>query len=114
MKIFEHYAELRREHTEYQDTVQRLSAEFVTPCFDDWKRFCAVLREIASGRPLSGVEAQKRAQAVLDECGYTWPRAPIAAAAKPHSDAAPSGRFGTAITRSCELTTDAPRGGVSD
>jgi hypothetical protein len=45
-------------------------------CFNDWKRFCFVLREIASGdngRPLSGLEAQKRAQAVLGECGYTWP-----------------------------------------
>jgi len=45
-------------------------------CFNDWKRFCFVLREIASGengRPLSGLEAQKRAQAVLTECGYTWP-----------------------------------------
>jgi len=39
-------------------------------------RFCFVLREIASGdngRPLSGTEAQQRAQAVLTECGYTWP-----------------------------------------
>jgi hypothetical protein len=45
-------------------------------CFSDWKRFCFVLREIASGdngRPLSGTEAQQRAQAVLTECGYTWP-----------------------------------------
>jgi len=45
-------------------------------CFNDWKRFCFALREIASGdngRPLSGLEAQKRAQAVLTECGYTWP-----------------------------------------
>ena len=45
-------------------------------CFNDWKRFCFVLREIASGengRPLPGVEAQMRAQGVLDECGYTWP-----------------------------------------
>jgi hypothetical protein len=45
-------------------------------CFNDWKRFCFVLREIASGekgRPLPGVEAQMRAQAVLVECGYTWP-----------------------------------------
>jgi hypothetical protein len=45
-------------------------------CFNDWKRFCFVLREIASGdngRPLSGLEAQRRAQAVLTECGYTWP-----------------------------------------
>ena len=44
--------------------------------FEDWKSFCVVLREIASGdngRPISGVEAQKRAQAVLVECGYTWP-----------------------------------------
>jgi hypothetical protein len=45
-------------------------------CFNDWKRFCFVLREIASGedgRPLPSHEAQKRAQAVLVECGYTWP-----------------------------------------
>jgi hypothetical protein len=45
-------------------------------CFNDWKRFCFVLREIArgdNGRPLSGLEAQQRAQAVLTECGYTWP-----------------------------------------
>ena len=44
-------------------------------CFNDWKRFCFVLREIASGkngRPLSGLEAQKRARAVLNECGYAW------------------------------------------
>jgi hypothetical protein len=46
------------------------------PCFNDWKRFCFVLREIASGengRPLSGLEAQTRAQTVLSECGYAWP-----------------------------------------
>jgi hypothetical protein len=45
-------------------------------CFNDWKRFCFVLREIArgdDGRPLSGLEAQQRAQAVLTECGYKWP-----------------------------------------
>ncbi len=45
-------------------------------CFNDWKRFCFVLRKIASGNngcTLSGLEAQKRAQAVLTECGYTWP-----------------------------------------
>ena len=45
--------------------------------FGDWKRFCFALREIASGddkgRPLSGHEAQKRAQAVLVERGYSWP-----------------------------------------
>ena len=43
-----------------------------TSFFDDWKRFCFVLREIASGengRPLSSLEAQKRAQAVLTERG---------------------------------------------
>jgi hypothetical protein len=48
----------------------------VDACFNDWKRFCFVLREIASGengRSLSGLEAQKRAQAVLTECGYAWP-----------------------------------------
>jgi hypothetical protein len=46
----------------------------MTASFNDWKRLCFVLREIASGgngRPLSGLEAQKQAQAVLTECGYT-------------------------------------------
>jgi hypothetical protein len=50
-------------------------AQVVTSLFDDWKRFCFVLREIASGedgRPLPSLEAQKRAQAVLSECGYTY------------------------------------------
>jgi hypothetical protein len=59
-----------------QGTKPRLSH---IPCFDDGKRFCFVLREIASGengRPLPSFEAQKRAQAVLTECGYTWPGAP--------------------------------------
>jgi hypothetical protein len=45
-------------------------------CFNDWKRFCFVLREIArgdNGRPLSGLEAQQLAQVALTECGYTWP-----------------------------------------
>jgi hypothetical protein len=50
----------------------------MTPCFDDWKRFCFVLREIArggdDGRPLPNFEAQRRAQAVLTECGYAWRR----------------------------------------
>jgi hypothetical protein len=44
-------------------------------CFNDLKRFCFVLREIASGRDdrrLSGFEAQTRAREVLSECGYTW------------------------------------------
>jgi hypothetical protein len=49
----------------------------VTPCFEDWKRFCFVLREIArgggsDGRPLPGFEAQRRAQAILTERGYAW------------------------------------------
>jgi hypothetical protein len=45
-------------------------------CFNDWKRFCFVLREIASGedgRPLTSFEAQKRAREVLTDCGYSWP-----------------------------------------
>jgi hypothetical protein len=49
--------------------------------FGDWRRFCFVLREIASGvngYPLSGLEAQKRAQTVLSECGYAWPRQTVA------------------------------------
>jgi hypothetical protein len=53
----------------------------VTSLFDDLKRFCFVLREIASGEnghPLSSLEAQKRAQAVLSECGYTWPGRTVA------------------------------------
>jgi hypothetical protein len=44
-------------------------------CFNDWKRFCFVLREIANGkggRPFSGFEAQSRAREVLSECGYSW------------------------------------------
>jgi len=48
--------------------------------FNDWKRFCFVLREIASGvrgRALSGLEAQKRAQEVLNECGYSWQGRPV-------------------------------------
>ena len=48
--------------------------------FNDWKRFCFVLREIASGvrgRALSGLEAQKRAQGVLNECGYSWQGGPV-------------------------------------
>jgi hypothetical protein len=52
------------------------AALVVIACFDDWKRFCFVLREIASGengRPLSGIDAQRRAQAVLVERGYSWP-----------------------------------------
>jgi hypothetical protein len=48
----------------------------LTPCFEDWKRFCFVLREIAGaggdGRPLPGFEAQRRAQAILTERGYAW------------------------------------------
>jgi hypothetical protein len=47
----------------------------MTTYFDDWKRFCLVLREIAvgtNGQPLSGIEAQTRAQAVLAEAGYRW------------------------------------------
>ena len=57
------------------------AVQIVTPCFDDWKRFCRVLREIASGengRPLPSFQAQKRAQAVLIECGYTWPGQTVA------------------------------------
>jgi hypothetical protein len=53
----------------------------MTPCFNDWKRFCFVLREIASGEngiPLTALEAQRRARAVLVECGYTWPGRAVA------------------------------------
>jgi hypothetical protein len=48
----------------------------VNSFFDDWKRFCFVFSEIASGdnrRPLSALEARKRAKEVLIECGYPWP-----------------------------------------
>src|SRR5262249_9481634 len=48
----------------------------MTACFNDWKRFCFALREIASGKngcPLPSFEAQWRAQTVLSECFYTWP-----------------------------------------
>ena len=47
----------------------------VNACFDDWRRFCFVLREIANGTnglPMSGDEAQRRARAILTECGYKW------------------------------------------
>jgi hypothetical protein len=65
------------------------AAHVVTSLFDDWKGFCFVLREIASGengRPLPSLEAQKRAQTVLIECGYTWPRQTMVAEpiASPH------------------------------
>ena len=56
--------------------IDMASKPIADACFNDWKRFCFVLREIATGengRPISGLEAQKRAQAVLTECGYTWP-----------------------------------------
>jgi hypothetical protein len=78
-------------------------------CFNDWKRFCFVLREIASGdncRPLSGLEAQKRAQAVLTECGYTWPGraqvhepvvAPTAAPESPNAQATVQSSAGTKL-----------------
>jgi hypothetical protein len=77
-------------------------------CFNDWKRFCFVLREIASGEngcPLSAVEAQKRAQAVLAECGYAWPgqiqvRRPVAAPVK---------SVGKAPSRSARRNDPAPR-----
>jgi hypothetical protein len=39
-------------------------------CFNDWKRFCFVLREIASGEKggsLSGAEAQRRARNGVDQ-----------------------------------------------
>jgi hypothetical protein len=48
----------------------------VTPCFEDWKRFCFVLRQIArgggDGHPLPGFEAQRQAQAILTKRGYAW------------------------------------------
>ena len=61
----------------------------MTPYFDDWKRFCRALREIAagaSGQPLSGVEAQKRAREVLAEAGYRWlPGGELGAIPEPRS-----------------------------
>jgi hypothetical protein len=78
-------------------------------CFSDWKRFCFVLREIATGdngRPVSGLEAQQRAQAVLTECGYTWPGraqayepvvAPTAARESPNTQAPVQSSAGTKL-----------------
>jgi hypothetical protein len=46
------------------------------PYFNDWKHFCLMLREIASGEegyPLSGNEAQQRAREALSSAGYRWP-----------------------------------------
>jgi hypothetical protein len=43
--------------------------------FNDWKHFCFALREIAAGangKALSGLAAQKHAQAVLSGRGYRW------------------------------------------
>ena len=60
----------------------------MTPCFNDWKRFCAALREIASGedgRPLTSLDAQKRAQEVLTDCGYSWSGNVTATAVRPTS-----------------------------
>jgi hypothetical protein len=82
-------------------------------CFNDWKRFCFVLREIASGEkgsPLSGVEAQKRAQATLSECGYTWPSSdrtcePIVAPAAVSKALAPVG------AKRCAVKTKLKSGG---
>jgi hypothetical protein len=59
-----------------KDRASRADKPVSDACFNDWKRFCFVLREIASGEngcPLSGLEAQKRAQAVLAECGMHGP-----------------------------------------
>jgi hypothetical protein len=65
------------------DTVGRRAVEtgifsgcLMPPYFNDWKHFCLVLREIASGidgYPLSGNEAQRRAQEALTGAGYRWP-----------------------------------------
>jgi hypothetical protein len=46
----------------------------VTPCFDDWKRSCAALAKLRAGedgRPPTSLDAQKRAQEVLTDCGYS-------------------------------------------
>jgi hypothetical protein len=62
------------EYLQKADKENMANESSLDACFNDWKRFCFVLREIASGlngRPLSGLEAQKYAQAVLIECGYT-------------------------------------------
>jgi hypothetical protein len=67
----------------------------MTSCFDDWKRFCLVLREIESGEKgqrLSGLEAQSRARAVLIECGYTWPERDRTDASRGQSPDAADGR----------------------
>jgi hypothetical protein len=65
-----------KERTLWDAAAKKARATSDGACFNDWKRFCAALREIASGengRPLPGFEAQRRAQAVLIECGYAWP-----------------------------------------
>jgi hypothetical protein len=58
------------------NTANPIEGIVMTPCFEDWKRFCFVLREIArgarDGRPLPSLEAQRRAQAILTERGYAW------------------------------------------
>jgi hypothetical protein len=95
-------------------------------CFNDWKRFCFVLREIAcgdNGRPVSGLEAQKRAQAVLAECGYIWPgrvqvREPVVAPVQETQDRVEARQsragtklksFGKAQTRSGRRIDPSPR-----
>jgi hypothetical protein len=63
------------ERTRQNGVAKKTRPTLDSACFNDWKRFCAVLREIASGengRPLSGLEAQARAQAVLVERGHAW------------------------------------------
>jgi hypothetical protein len=47
--------------------VQVAAVELLTPCFDDWKRFCFVLRQIAYGGRAAapGFAAHRRTQAIL-------------------------------------------------
>jgi hypothetical protein len=62
-----------KERTRLNGAAKKPQPTLDSACFNDWKRFCFVLREIASGengRPVSGSKAQKLAQAVL--VGYVW------------------------------------------
>jgi hypothetical protein len=65
-----------KERTQQGGVANKTPPASDSACFNDWKRFCAVLRTIASGedsQPLSSLEAQKGAREVLTDCGYSWP-----------------------------------------
>jgi hypothetical protein len=67
---------LRAARLEHCGRATRVSEVVIMSYFNDWKHFCLVLREIASGvdgRPLPGYEAQQRAREALTSAGYRWP-----------------------------------------